>query len=85
MIGAYEALYGFPPKTEHARYETGIKLFPYAGAASYYVTYGTPEDPNAGKRMLLDIAFGEIDWTPRTIDFESRGLFQQHESSWGAA
>lgn len=82
----YEALYGYEDEVPH--YHSGIKL-DYPDITHYWLTYGTPENPNAGKEALLrDIraqSMETVGATPGFFESGSVGLFQQlPASSWGS-
>lgn len=63
---------------------SGILLH-YPALAYYWLTYGTPENPNAGKDAILSNTPRESRWYPSgTNSNPSFGLFQQRESSWGS-
>ena len=64
---------------------SGILLH-YPALAYYWYTYGTPENPNAGKEALLRDIRAVSSWdNPYFPETPSIGLFQQlPASSWGS-
>lgn len=63
---------------------SGILLH-YPDLNYYWLTYGTPEDPNAGKDALLRDIRAVSAWDkPHFPESPSVGLFQQLPSSWGS-
>lgn len=64
---------------------SGILLH-YPALAYYWLTYGTPENPNAGKEALVRDIRAETVWeNPCSSESPSVGLFQQlPASSWGS-
>lgn len=78
----YSAPYSY--QDELAPFFTGIHL-EYPDLNYYWITYGTPENPNAGKDALVQQASNESGRGVSREPTPSLGLFQQRESSWGAA
>lgn len=77
----YEALYGYDDEVSH--YHSGI-LLDYPSTSYYWLMYGSPENPNAGKEALLrDIRTMSVWENPSFSESPSVGLFQQLPSSWG--
>lgn len=86
-MSAYENVYGFPPDEKHANYKSGFTL-PCPGLSWYWFTYGSPENPNAGKEALFESIRRQSSldqWPSAPSNSESVGLFQQLPGSWGAA
>ena len=71
--------------TPVAPFNTGIQLS-YPGLSWYWHTYGTPENPNAGKEALVKDIHAISAWGfPTPPETPSVGLFQQLPSSWGSS
>lgn len=63
---------------------SGIQLH-YPDLSYYWLTYGTPENPNAGKEFLVEAVQHQSGWDPWTStpsNSDSLGVFQFLPSSW---
>lgn len=64
---------------------SGILLH-YPALGYYWYTYGTPEDPNAGSKAIMESIRAMSTWeNPYSHESPSVGLFQQIPSSWSKA
>lgn len=54
----------------------------YPSMLEYWITYGSPEDPDEGKKAMVIRLSSESEWQPTMTSTPSVGVFQFPTSTW---